>query len=110
MNPGFGGGIVGLPELAFLTIDGTDIDDTPPFALDHAFYNLLGHIEQTVQVGVDHRTPVVLRHFAKQAVPRDSRIVDEDVDWAETLLDIGKSRCSRIPVGHITYRGMKGIA
>src|SRR5690606_28390060 len=78
--PGLGGGIVGLPELPLLAIDRADVDDAPPLALDHVVDDLLGHVEQAVQVGVDDRPPIIQGHLAKQPVSRDPRVVDQHID------------------------------
>ncbi|KAG1380673.1 hypothetical protein G6F60_015189 [Rhizopus arrhizus] len=44
-------GIVRLAELALLPVQRADVDDAAPLTLDPALDDLLGHIEETVQVG-----------------------------------------------------------
>ena len=45
------------------------------------------HIEQRVEIGVDHLIPLVRRHLVEHAVLGDAGIVDQYVDRPELRLD-----------------------
>src|SRR5690606_20393337 len=105
-----GRGVVGLAELAFLSVDRADVDDAPPLLVDHAFDDLLGDIEQAVQIGIDDGAPVFAAHLAEQAVARNAGIVHQYADDAEFLPDLVKSLRRGIPVGDIPDRCMEFIA
>ena len=47
---GFGGGVVGLAEVAALADDRTDVDDTPELLLDHRLEDRLGHKKRPRQI------------------------------------------------------------
>src|SRR5438445_1079880 len=51
--------------------------------LGHGRQDSLGAVERALQVDVQHRIPVFFLHAEQQAVPRDARIVHQDVDAAE---------------------------
>ncbi|KAG0761712.1 hypothetical protein G6F22_018809 [Rhizopus arrhizus] len=103
-------GIVRLAELALLPVHRADVDDAAPLTLDHALDDLLGHIEETVQVGVDDRAPIIRAHFAEQAIARDARVVDQHIDRAQVGGDPFKGRYRRIPVRHVAYRCIERVA
>ncbi|MNC59705.1 hypothetical protein D3C75_1095330 [compost metagenome] len=83
MDASLGGGVVGLAELATLTVDRGDIDDPPPAFGQHAFNDLLGGVEQARQVGPDHAVPVFRGELAKRRVAGDASVVDQHIDRAE---------------------------
>ena len=88
MLAGLGGGIVGLAHLALLAVDRGDVDDAAELALAHAFDHRPGHVEQRVEVGVDHRAPLLRRHAVEHGVAGDAGIVDQHLDRAEIGLDL----------------------
>src|SRR5881397_1208124 len=51
--------------------------------LGHGRQDGFGAVERALQVNVQHRIPVFFLHAEQQAVPRDARIVHQDVDAAE---------------------------
>lgn len=54
-----GSAIVGLAELAGLCVDRADIDDPAEVACSHALDHMAGHIEDTGQIDIDHRLPLI---------------------------------------------------
>ena len=46
------------------------------------------HVEQRVEVGVDHRAPLLRRHAVEHGVAGDAGIVDQHLDRAEIGLDL----------------------
>ncbi len=60
MNTRLGGRVIGLPELPFLPVNGTNINDATPLPLDHTFNNLLGDIKQAIQIGVHDSVPIIV--------------------------------------------------
>src|SRR5690606_9345831 len=90
--------------------DRADVDDAAPLALDHAVDHLLGDIEQAVQVGVDHRAPVVGRHLAEQAIARDARVVHQYIHGTQFARNVLEGDHGGIPVGNIAHRCIEGIA
>ena len=68
-------------------------------------------LNMLVEVGVDHRVPVVARHLQEHAVARDAGVVDQHVDRAVLgLMALVKACTVRIPVGDVADRGVEGVA
>ena len=82
-----GGGVVGLARLTLAPVDGGDVDDAPEAARAHPLDHEPRHVEDGVEVGVDHRVPVLLRHTVEHAVAGDAGVVDENVDGPEIARD-----------------------
>ena len=76
MHAGLGGGVIGLAGLAFLTVYRGDLNDAAPAALDHVANHLLGDVEHRIEVGVDHRIPIVAGHFQEHPVTGNTGVVD----------------------------------
>ena len=55
---GLGGGIVGLTELTFATIDRRNRNDAAEIARAHALYDEPRQVEDRVRLVLDHRFPV----------------------------------------------------
>ena len=60
VHPRLGGGVVGLAELALDAVEGGDVDDPSETALRHPVDDVLGHVEDAVEVGGQNRIPLVL--------------------------------------------------
>lgn len=85
--PGFRRGIVGLTELAFLSVDRRDIDDSTVSSRTHAVDHLSAHVERPVEISADHSIPLRPAHLVKRSVTNDPGIVDQNVDWSERGLN-----------------------
>ena len=96
VHAGLGGRVVGLPERALRAVHRRDVDDAAPVALDHAVGDLLGHVEQAVEVGAHDRVPVDLVHLLEGHVARDAGVVDQHVDRADLALHLGDRARARI--------------
>ena len=83
----FGRRIVRLTRLTFLTIDRADVDHAAKFTVTHAAPNLMGHVEKSIEVGVDHFFPLAEGHFMKHAVASNSGVVDQDSNRAKISFD-----------------------
>ncbi|GCC46314.1 hypothetical protein chiPu_0030385, partial [Chiloscyllium punctatum] len=77
---GFRRGIIRLPDLALLSVDGRNVDDPPELASPHALDERPAHIEQRIEIGADHRVPLRLGHSMQRGVAHDTGVVDQDVD------------------------------
>ena len=82
-QPGFRGGVVRLSGLPRLADDRCDVDDPSPSALHHLRHHGLRHQKCAGQVRREDVVPILALHPQGQDVPRDSGVVDEDVDRAE---------------------------
>ncbi len=100
----FGGGVVGLSELAFLPVDRRNIDDATEAPLAHALDDRTGHVEERVQVGVDHLKPLLARHLVKCGVACDSRVVDEDVEGTDLLGDLPQTFGAFLIIRHVPFK------
>ena len=74
--PSLGGGVISLANLALLAIDRGDIDDSAELAAAHALDHWPAHVEQRIQIGVDHRAPLLRCHAVKHGIAGDAGIVD----------------------------------
>ncbi|MNT53323.1 hypothetical protein D3C72_1904070 [compost metagenome] len=66
----------------------------------------MGHVEHTVEVGVDHLVPLFRRHLVEHGVARDAGIVDQDLDRAEFGLDLGDPLGAGLVVGDVPLEGV----
>ena len=90
-----------MTELAFLAVDGTDIDDAAKVGGDHVFNHLLGHVEHAVEVGGNNGVPVGLAHFSELAVAGDACVVNQHADRTVLGLYFGEGFNRRVPVTDI---------
>ena len=60
----------------------------PAAALAHALDHRPRHGEHRIEVGAQHRRPLLVGHLVEHAVARDAGIVDEHVDRPELGLDL----------------------
>ena len=65
----------------------------------------LHRVESPLQIGVEHRRPVLLLHPHQQAVAGHAGIVDEDVDGAEVGNDLFAKFLHRLVIGHVDRIG-----
>ncbi|MNZ68314.1 hypothetical protein D3C78_865790 [compost metagenome] len=107
MDAGLGCRVVGLAELAALAVDRRDVDDAAPAALDHRVDYLLGGVEQAVEVGGNHRAPVLGSHLLERGIAGDTGVVDQHVDLADILAHLGEGAHGVIPVGDVAGQAVK---
>ena len=60
----------------------------PNLRLAHALDHRPAHVEQRIEIGVDHRAPLLGRHAVEHGVAGDAGIVDQHLDRAEIGLDL----------------------
>src|SRR5262249_23781657 len=72
----------GLAHLALAAVDGGDVDDAAEAARAHALDDEPRHVESGVEVGAEHRVPILLLHAMQRGVAGDAGVVVEDVDGA----------------------------
>ena len=103
-EPGLAGRVVGLALVAGQSHDAGDVDDPPGPALHHSLDHGPGRVEGALQVGVEHRVPVVVGQPEQDVVPGEPGVVDQDVDRAQRRLggrdrglDLGRRRRRRRP-------------
>src|SRR5690606_5702027 len=63
------------------------VDDAPPAPGGHRLDEPLGDLEHAAQVRLDDRVPGAPIHLAEGAIPGDPRVVDQDVDAVELVVD-----------------------
>src|SRR6185436_11959962 len=110
VDPGLGGGIVGLAESTLLPVHRRDVDHPAPAALDHAVHHLLGHVEARIEVGAHHRVPVGLGHLLERHVARDAGVVDQDVDHPDLGLDRVHLARAVVVVDHVHRESAEVVA
>src|SRR5690606_41777410 len=66
--------VVHLAELTFLAVDRGDVDDAAELPRAHALDHRTGHVEQRAEIGVDHRAPLLERHFVKGRDRKSTRL------------------------------------
>jgi hypothetical protein len=93
-----------------LSIDGTDVNNTPKTTIGHSVDHLFGHVKQTIEVGIHHGAPVIGRHFTKYAIAGDTCIIDQHIDRAMLCHNFFKCSFTRVPVRHIANRCIKSVA
>ena len=77
----------------------------PAAALAHALDHRPGHGEHRIEVGAEHRRPLVEGHLVEHAVAGDAGIVDEHVDRPEIGLDLLDAGGAGGGVGHVPLVG-----
>jgi hypothetical protein len=80
-----------------------------PATLDHAVRDGLGHVEHGVEVGLHDRIPIDLVHLLEGHVARDAGVVDQHVDGAHFLHDLGHASLGRIVVRHVAFIGLEVV-
>src|SRR6266705_3298774 len=88
MHARFRSGVIRLAERAFLPVNRRNIDDSAPSTLDHRIADLLGHVEDAVEIAIDdiawvsvkgvtrlaHRLQPFLRLGVAWRMSRDDRV------------------------------------
>src|SRR5512134_884438 len=105
-----GGGVVGLAELALDGVHRGDVHHAPPAALDHAVDHLARDVEHAVEVGVDHRHPVLLGHALEHRVARDAGVVDQDVHRPDHRAHVVEHLGAGLEVRHVALGGVHAMA
>src|SRR4051812_39692356 len=84
---GFGGGVVGLADVAGLADDRADVDDAARSAVEHVLQDRPRQVERARQVDLDDPVPVFDGHLADGLVQGDAGVVDQDVEAAVGVED-----------------------
>src|ERR687894_716754 len=84
---GFGGGVVGLADVAGLADDRADVDDAARPAVEHVLQDRAGEVEGAGEVDLDDPVPVFDGHLADGLVQGDAGVVDQDVEAAVGVED-----------------------
>src|SRR5690606_25969471 len=104
-HAGLGGRVVGLARLTLDAIDRRDVDDATPAALGHLRRDVVGDVEQAVQIGVDHRIPLALLHLGEELVAGNAGVVHQHIDRTDVGFDLGDHRRARLVVRHVAFGG-----
>src|SRR5262249_2258985 len=88
--------VVRLPHLPLLAVDRGDVDDAAELAAAHALNNRAAHVEQRIEVGVDHCVPLLRAHTVEHGVAGDAGVIDEDFDGADVRLDLFYAGATRL--------------
>jgi hypothetical protein len=91
INPALGRGIVNLAELAFLPVDGTDVDNAPEAAFAHTLNNVAGQVVVTGQIGVDNSMPLIRFYLVQWFVTGNAGVVNKNIYWPNIGFDLGNS-------------------
>src|ERR1019366_4526727 len=110
---GLARGVVRLALVSHQADDARDVHDAPPAALHHAAARGPDGEKRRAEVGVEDRVPILVLEAQHQVVFRDSRVVHENVDRAELLLDVldelqhvgGNRHVAREAAGVLELRG-----
>src|SRR5688572_15333959 len=102
INSGLGGAVNVSFFINILGSDGAEVDDMPTFTFNHERYHGLGNIEQTFDIGVDHRVPVVdVGGIKMVAAQRQPGVVHQDIDGLPFFRQVADGRLYSAPVLHI---------
>ena len=106
---GFGGGIVGLTGVAGDSHDGGHVDDASASLSDHEGQDGLGAEEGASEVHVDRFVPFPSSHAHQKTVFAYAGVIDEDIDAAPLLADLGDHGLDLSFFGNIGLQG-EGLA
>src|SRR5215468_9642753 len=112
-QPGFGGGVVRLADVAGLADHRGHVDDPPGAAPEHVLKRVLGQEERTGQVDRDDPLPVVVGHLGHGPVDGDPGVVDQDVEPAMLVNDLADHPAAVIGVPDVPLvqgDGAAGVA
>ena len=79
------GRIIALAGVAHQANDGGDVDDPPRTLLEKTPAQRLGKQKSALQIGVQHRVPILLAHAHDQSVARHAGVVDQNIHLARVL-------------------------
>ena len=111
----FGGGVVGLAEVADEPRRGGKVDEGALLLLLKVGCGRLRHIKCTVKMHLDHRVPIDGAHAVEDTVTQDAGVVHHTVDAAEVIdgrLDnaLGSLRLGdAVAVGHRHAAGLADL-
>src|SRR5712692_9733685 len=89
--------VVRLPRIAVEADDAGHVDDRPAALAHHPAGGSAAGVEDAAEVRVENCVPVLVRHPRDQPVPRQARVVDEDVQVAGFL----DQACRLVRVGDV---------
>ena len=75
----------------------------PNLRVAHALDHRPAHVEQRVEIGVDHLAPLLRLHAVEHGVAGDAGVVDQDVDRAEIGLDLLQAGRAGVERGDIPF-------
>ncbi len=101
VHAGLGGRVVGLAHLALAAVDRRDVDDAAEAAGAHGVDDEAAHVEDRVEIDVDHFAPLLGRHLVKHCVAGDAGVVDDDVDRTEGLGDLSDALGALVVVADV---------
>jgi len=81
-----------------------------PAAIEHPVDDLLGDVEQAVQVRLDDLVPLLVRHLPERAVAGDTGVVDQHIDLARFAARPLDRIARRIPVGDVACSRIDVVA
>src|SRR5262249_38339269 len=84
-EPGLGGTVVRLPEVAAQAGRRRDVDDAPVPGVLHDEGRVVAAVERPFEVHADDGVEVLLVHLHEGAVAHDPGVVDEDVELTERV-------------------------
>ena len=86
-DTGLGGRVVGLAELALLSVHRRDVHDPAEAAGDHAGKHRAGHVVDAVQVRAEHGRPLFRLEVEQPGVAGDPSRVHQDIDGPQRLFN-----------------------
>src|SRR5690349_18198923 len=87
LQPALGGGVYGRTRAGGLALHRADVDNLAPAARPHAAAHLPSDPERRAKVRVDEAVPFVIGEVEDRRAVLNARVVDEDVDRADRVLD-----------------------
>jgi hypothetical protein len=72
-----------------------DVDDAADSGLHHAAHDQLGHAEDRLEIGVDHRIPLGVLHAHGEVVASDAGVVHQDAETAPKAFSISPRAASQ---------------
>ena len=92
-----------MAELAFLAVDGTNLNDAPETPLAHVVDDVAGQVEGARKIGIDHGAPVFLVHLVQRFVASDTGVVNQDGDATDVCLDVGNVFLTSVEIPDIEF-------
>jgi len=77
--------------------------------LDQCRQQVVGDVQQSRNIGVDHGVPVLKRHLRRRCRSKgQAGIVDQDVDCGKLLRQFSESRTHRLLIGNVEGQTVEG--
>ena len=70
----------------------------------HAAHHQLGQTKGCLEIGVDHRIPLVIFHAHGKIIASNAGVVDQDADRSVFFLDLTDQDFACCGVGYVEYR------